>query len=139
MACGVAAVDSLVANVVVVVVMDSLPSTFALKWTLEAFDGRAIGSCVSSDSTVSRCWSVAVLLGEPARDDWREDVVVVMCVVCGRNPLPRNGDSRPPALAGPPGLGARDWPILNSLMMANDDFLCCRGWFILFVGSDEYE
>lgn len=37
-------------------------------------------------------------------------------------PFPRNGDARPPL-----GLAGRDWFGENSLMMANDVFLCCLG------------
>lgn len=58
-------------------------------------------------------------MGETAREGVRD-------VVAGRNPFPRKGDVRPDV-----GLGARDeWPVY-SLMIANEDFLCCRGWLIL--------
>lgn len=39
-----------------------------------------------------------------------------------RKPLPRNGDSLPPL-----GLGGRDWFGENSLIIANEAFLCCLG------------
>lgn len=61
-------------------------------------------------------------MGDTPRDDG------TALVAGGRKPLPRNGDVRPVEEVG---LWPRDGPILNSLMMANEDFLCGRGWLIL--------
>lgn len=58
------------------------------------------------------------MVGEEGLEDIRDDVD-------GRKPFPRNGEVRPDV-----GLGAREWPVY-SLIIANEAFLCWRGWFIL--------